>query len=286
MPQPPASRSPPSTWRNAHLPATVFLRADYRGQHFERHFHEEYAIGVIDGGCQAFEYDRARRLDMPAGSVALIAPGVVHEGWPGDENGWRYRMMYPDAALVRGALDDLFGERATPRFHRPVVADARLTARLARLHDTSADPHADALEVEGLFLAVIHDAFARHAGIVAQPAAARHAGAMARVRELMAAESARTITIAELSALTSVGKFQLIRQFQSVYGLPPHAYLRQLRVQRARQAIMAGAALVDAAGIAGFADQAHMTRAFALTLGYTPGSLARSLGPRAISFKK
>lgn len=283
MPHPPASEL--ATWRNAHLPGTVFLRADYRGQHFERHFHEEYAIGIIDGGCQAFEYDRGRRLDMPAGAVALIAPGVVHEGWPGAENGWRYRMLYPGAALVHGALDDLFGSQAAATFHRPVVADAPLYTRLARLHEASADPHADALEVESLYLSVIRDAFARHAGTRVPPAAARHARAMAQVRELLAADPARAVTVAELSALTGLGKFQVIRQFQAVYGLPPHAYLRQLRVQRARQAILAGAALADAAALAGFADQAHMTRTFGLTLGYTPGKLAASLRPPAISFK-
>lgn len=275
-----------ATWRNEHLPGTVFLRADYRGQHFERHFHEEYAIGVIDSGCQAFEYDKGRRLDMPSGSVALIAPGVVHSGWPGAEHGWRYRMMYPDVALVRAALDDLFGGLPAAHFHRPVVSDARLYLRLSRLHDAAADPHADPLELEAMYLAVIRRAFARHAGTRAPPAAARHAPAIARVRELLAAESARTITIAELSELSGLGKFQVIRQFQAIYGLPPHAYLRQLRVQHARHAILAGLALVDAALLAGFADQAHMTRAFHRTLGYTPGMLAYSRRPGAISFKK
>ncbi|WP_295997289.1 AraC family transcriptional regulator [Rugamonas sp.] len=275
-----------ATWRNTHLPGTVFLRADYRGQRFERHFHEEYAIGVIDSGCQAFEYDQGRRLDMPSGSVALIAPGVVHSGWPGAENGWRYRMMYPDAARVRAALDEVFGGLPAAHFHRPVVSDARLYWRLSRLHDAAADPHADPLELEGLYLAVIHDAFARHAGARAPAAAARHAPAIARVRELLAAESARAVTIAELSQVSGLGKFQVIRQFQAIHGLPPHAYLRQLRVQHARHAVLAGVALADAALLAGFADQAHMTRAFRLTLGYTPGMLAHSLRPAAISFKK
>lgn len=275
-----------ATWRNEHLPGTVFLRADYRRQHFDRHFHEEYAIGVIDSGCQAFEYDKGRRLDMRSGSVALIAPGVVHSGWPGAENGWRYRMMYPGAALVRAALDDLFGDLQAAHFHRPVVIDAGLYRRLGHLHDAAADPHADALELEALYLSVIHDAFARHAGTRPQPPAARHAPAIARVRELLAGESARSITIAELSQVSGMGKFQVIRQFQAIYGLPPHAYLRQLRVQHARQAILAGLTLVDAALLAGFADQAHMTRAFHRTLGYTPGMLAHSLRPSAISFKK
>src|SRR5262245_61861446 len=118
------------TWRSPHLRDTLFLRADFRSQRFDRHFHEEYAMGVIDSGCQAFVYDRGRRLDMPGGSVALIAPGVVHSGWAGVEEGWRYRMMYPAAAVVEGAAQEIFGPGPVPVFHRPVVFDPHLQALL------------------------------------------------------------------------------------------------------------------------------------------------------------
>jgi AraC-like ligand binding domain len=131
------------TWRNPHLRDTLFLRADFRSQRFDRHFHEEYAMGVIDGGCQAFVYDLGRRLDMPGGSVALIAPGVVHSGWAGVEEGWRYRMMYPAAAVIDGAAQEIFGPGPVPVFHRPVVFDTHLQALLARLHDASHDPGGD-----------------------------------------------------------------------------------------------------------------------------------------------
>jgi hypothetical protein len=33
---------------------------------------------------------------MPEGSVALIAPSVVHTGWTDTEGGWRY--LRPEAA--------------------------------------------------------------------------------------------------------------------------------------------------------------------------------------------
>ena len=78
-------------WRSGALNKTLFLAADYRHQRFAAHAHEEYAIGIIEGGCQAFTYDRVRRLDMPAGSVALISPGIVHSGWPSAEQGGSVR---------------------------------------------------------------------------------------------------------------------------------------------------------------------------------------------------
>lgn len=264
------------TWRNRHLRDTLFLRADFRQQRFDRHFHEEFAIGVIDGGCQAFVYDRSRRLDMPQGTVALIAPGMIHLGWPGSEEGWRYRMLYPAEDVVRETATDIFGSSTLATFDRPVVEDPLLYARLLRLHTASESPDVDALEIGALYLEVVGHAFAQHAGRRLPANTAIHDRGMRAVREAIATCYAETLTLADLAARAGLSKFHLLRQFKLTHGLPPHAYLRQIRVQRARALILAGATLAGAAMAVGFADQAHMTRAFRRSLGYTPGALARA----------
>ena len=177
----------------------MFLRADFRAQRFDRHFHEEYAIGVIDSGCQAFVYDRGRRLDMPGGSVALIAPGVVHAGWPGVEEGWRYRMMYPAAAVIDEAVREIFGPGPVPVFHRPVVSDPLLQALLARLHDASGKSRADPMELEALTIAAVRAAFERHAGRRPPAPAARHPHGTAVMRDLIESRYDEPLTLAELS---------------------------------------------------------------------------------------
>jgi AraC-like DNA-binding protein len=252
------------------------LRADFRSQRFDKHFHEEYAMGVIDSGCQAFVYDRGRRLDMPGGSVALIAPGVVHSGWAGVEEGWRYRMMYPAAAVIDGAAQDIFGPGPVPVFHQPVVFDPHLQALLARLHDSSHDPGAEPMELETLTLAAVRRAFEQHAGRAAPKHLAQHSPATAAMRDLIESRYEGPLTLAELSEAAGLSRFHALRQFRARFGLPPHAYLQQLRVRRARALILAGDALAETAFAVGFADQAHMTRAFRRTLGYTPGVLSRS----------
>ncbi|MGO4175835.1 AraC family ligand binding domain-containing protein [Bosea sp. TAF32] len=113
-------------WRAGALGNTLFLAANFRRQRFDRHFHEEFAIGVIESGCQAFAYDSGRRLDFTAGTIALIAPGVVHTGWSGAEDGWRYRMLYPSVEFVRPIVTDIFGDGGMPTFHTPRVTDAAL----------------------------------------------------------------------------------------------------------------------------------------------------------------
>jgi AraC-like DNA-binding protein len=265
-----------AVWQSPHLRGTLFLRADFKQHAFEPHFHDEYAIGVIDSGCQAFTYDRGRRLDMPSGSVALIAPGVVHTGWSGADGGWCYRMLYPTQAFVRDSARDIFDTDVLPTFHQPVVEDPRLFALLSRLHACSAEPASDPLEIQELCVVIIERALRRHAGRPAPVKAPRQAHALARIRDLLNDRYQETVSLDELGAVARMSKFRLLRQFRSAYGLPPHAYLRLCRVRRAQQAILTGAKLADTAFAVGFADQAHMTRAFRKTLGFTPGALLKS----------
>jgi AraC-like DNA-binding protein len=259
-------------WRSSALADTLFLWANYRNHRFQPHFHEEFAIGIIEEGCQAFSYDSKHRVDLPRGTVCLISPGMVHEGWVGAENGWTYRMFYPSASLIGQAAEDIFG---TPDvvFNSPAVDDPELHLYLQRLHQMTASPHLQSLEFETFYLATIRMAVERHAGRRPQADQGRHWTALRQVRELLEDRHADVISLSDLKELAGISKFHLLRQFKAVYGLPPHAYLSQVRVRRASALILAGNGLADTAAAVGFVDQAHMTHTFRRSLGYTPGML-------------
>lgn len=269
-------------WRSGPLGDTVFLRANYHEQRFDRHFHDEYAIGIIDSGCQAFAYDNVQRLNLTQGSIALISPGVVHAGWPGVDEGWRYRMFYPAMDVVRQANDDLAGP--LPSFHRPAVTDNALAEGISRLHALSADPEADTLELQSLFLMVMRRALQSHAG-QGGGATSRYADALSvsLMRDFLEAEYQGSVSLDALARTAGLSRFQALRHFKRTFGLTPHAYLRQVRLRHARNLIYKHQDLADVAAAAGFSDQAHMTRIFRQSLGYTPGALAGASA--AIAFK-
>jgi AraC-like DNA-binding protein len=81
----------------------------------------------------------------------------------------------------------------------------------------------------------------------------------------------------ELARVQAVSRRQLERDFRHWLGVAPATYLRLVRFQRAAAAVSAGLPLAFAAADHGFADQAHMTRVFRDTSGFTPGHL-RSAG--------
>jgi AraC-like DNA-binding protein len=57
--------------------------------------------------------------------------------------------------------------------------------------------------------------------------------------------------------------------------MAPSDFQRQLRLRAARRLLVAGHPVAYAATLAGFADQAHLTRWFRRSYGITPGAYQR-----------
>ena len=75
------------------------------------------------------------------------------------------------------------------------------------------------------------------------------------------------ITMLKITGLT---RYDLCRQFRTMFGTSPHRYLLMRRLEFARDRIHRGRPLVEVAYDAGFADQAHFTRVFKSGFGLTP----------------
>ena len=89
--------------------------------------------------------------------------------------------------------------------------------------------------------------------------------------------ASETVRLEEVAAAAGLDKYRALRSFTASFGLTPMRYLASLRVESAREALAVGASCAEAATEAGFADQAHMTRAFKERLGMTPGFYQRAV---------
>jgi len=105
---------------------------------------------------------------------------------------------------------------------------------------------------------------------------ARNDGRMEQVRDLLVDRVADNVRLDELAHVADVSRFHLIRLFRQRYGVTPFAFQRNLRVERARDALRFGESLADAAAETGFADQSHLGRAFRAVMGATPGQYRQS----------
>lgn len=256
------------------------VRATYVSHSFSPHFHDTFAIGVITRGACAMACQGATYLLRP-GHVVLIAPGEVHTGEQVGGTGWSYRMIYPSvdatASACRGReVPTLNGGRV---FRSPVVQDANTARSFLTLHRLLfASPCR--LEQETCAAAFLAGVLERHTRPRRLQLQAGHLRAMNAIRDYMHAHHAETVSLTTLAGVAGLSCFYVIRLFRAAYGMPPHAYLATLRVQRASTLIRAGAPIAQAALAAGFSDQSHLTRFFKRVFGMTPGVYARAVGAR------
>lgn len=232
---------------------------------FGRHTHDEFGIGFIERGAQKSASGRGT-VEAGPGDLITVNPGEVHDGRPFDASGRRWRMLYVEPALVLAAAADV-RPGGTFEFGAPVLRNATLAARFGALFD-AATVDRDALRCESELLALV-------AGLL-RPRSDRPAvgAAVTASRERIDDDPAAALTLATLASEAGLSRYQFLRAFTRLTGMPPHAYLLQRRVQRARGLVRDGMPLAEAAASCGFADQSHMTRCFVRCFGLTPGAFA------------
>ncbi|MCY1439187.1 Arabinose operon regulatory protein [compost metagenome] len=78
-------------------------------------------------------------------------------------------------------------------------------------------------------------------------------------------------SLEELAAAVRLSPFHFARTFRRATGMPPHAWLKQQRLDQARALLKAGCEPAGVAAQLGFADQSHLTRQFKQAYGVGPG---------------
>lgn len=254
------------------------LRAVHFARRFPPHFHETFAIGVVESGVTRIRTRRGEWLAGP-GAILAFAPGEVHSAEPVTAAGYTYCMIYPpdECAREAGAVP----RRATrpPRFSSPVIMDVPLGRQLRDAHACLASDLSQA-RAESLVVRTLRHLVAGYGAsdfAVDDPMPSSDAELVRRAQDFLHERYAGRVTLSELAERFRLSPFQMIRAFRRVLGVPPLAYLLQFRVNRAQALLRGGSALAEVAYSCGFADQSHLTRAFKRVVGVPPGQYARSV---------
>jgi len=256
-------------------PAMYLFQLDSWSEAFPRHWHEEWGIAVIQQGINRFWFRSAWHNAGP-GSIVVVPPGEVHDGGLMKDEVWGERMCYVPVESMARITEAHTGRRQEARFSSPVIHDKSLARMLLRLHRTlaSEDPTLDPLEASDCQISGLGALVERYGNA---PIPDRQDVIPERIRkalELLHDNLALKVTLEELAVRAGLSLYHFIRAFQKHVGLPPHAYLKQLRIKRAQCLLRAGHSIADAALATGFSDQAHLTREFRRSLGLTPGRFA------------
>jgi AraC-like DNA-binding protein len=235
---------------------------------YANHLHETYGICWVTTGQVKTHYRGKSQLSFPK-SLTIMNPGEVHRGDLLGE-GASYYSFYPREQTLRELCDD-----SLPCFKEPVIADNVLTQNFRNF---VAALQSSSLELQTHYLSLLAHLLKHYAEKPLVQSPVRHEGtAVSRVKDYLHANLHYDVTLSDLATVANLNRSYLIRSFKKTVGLPPHAYLTQLRLDEAKKRLVAGETISQVAVSLGFADQSHFSRTFKNTYGLTPANYARAI---------
>jgi AraC-like DNA-binding protein len=268
-----------SIWSTDDLLHAEFTRARHHSFAFEPHFHSTVCLALIVSG--ALKLTIGRRTETAAkGAFVFISAGDVHAGHAtSTAQGWVMRTLH----VAPGNLAEQMRNRGLgAEADLPIRSGIRNERALADLFfgiHACAQTDDDRLKrdesLERLVSVLAAHAEPAHRGEAGAPTESRTEAK--RIRDYIEDRLFEQIRLSDLSKLVSMPPYTVVRVFRRTFGIPPHRYHTQRRVDAAQKLIRDRVPLSSISHLCGFADQAHLTRAFRRTLGYTPGLYARSL---------
>jgi len=265
-------------WRDRD--SVEFLQGRYRDFVFAPHSHDRDLISVVTGGALEIVEPR-RQAIATSGQVVLFNHDRVHCGQGAHSEGWAILSVYlPPNVLNEIAREIGASSGGTIGFPKIVADDPALAKKLVALH-TACDVRHDGLARDSRLLEIVTAVLIRHAGRPFHlPVVGAESRAVRTARDFLDSHFTQSVSLTELSQRCGVSRYWLIKAFKAALGVPPYAYLTNLRVRYAMALLREGSEIAEVSLACGFADQSHLTRTFKRSIGITPGQFRRN-GPEA-----
>lgn len=227
---------------------------------FPRHAHDQFGLGIMRTGGH-LSWSACGQVEAGRGDVLAVSPDEIHDGAPiGDARTWE--MIYVEPATVVSMVGKTAANRELGfAAQRAPLLQEHLEHALRAFQDR------DSAAADEALTALLLEALMQSRRVGDRDPSLATALVMDRIRDKPEAPP----SLDEVARLMGMHRTGALRRFRREVGATPHDYAMQVRLRLARRALAEGGAPADVAADLGFADQSHLTRAFARQFGLPPG---------------
>ncbi|WP_070963961.1 AraC family transcriptional regulator [Vibrio sonorensis] len=255
-----------------HSRGVTLLSANMSDFTYDRHAHEEYSFGVTLKGRQDF-FCRTAFHKSPPGGVMVFNPDDAHDGQSGGNENLEYLMLYVHPCELEAHFRSLgVDQMSAARVPETLIEDATLRYQLLASSGLLANQgNVTAIDHDATLLAIAQSVV-RLAGNLQQPDGftRRKDSLLLQAKAFIQEYCHQDITVDDISAAANMSKYHFIRNFRGQFGMTPHQFVLNCRVNRAKRSLELGHSSTLAAQESGFADSSHFIRRFKRMMGMTP----------------
>lgn len=263
------NRATPRFWRDTNLPFVELRQIDDARQvRYAAHSHAHWSFGAVTHGQSDFVY-RHHTYRIGTGDLVFMNPHWVHACNPVEGAPWAYLMLYVDTAWLTD-LRCRLGELPQAKWEdieTATLSDSSLYRSYLAMAACLQHSAKDWREKEAVLVAYLSEVLQMLSPSITRLAPPE---VLESVADYLDEHAAEPLTLDVLCAQTGFSSGYLIRSFKQHFGMTPHAYLVNRRVQLGQAALKTGTPIADAALTAGFSDQAHFQRTFKRLVAATP----------------
>lgn len=256
------------------------LQAQMSDFSYGKHAHEEYSFGVTLAGRQDFFANGAFHRSPP-GNIIVFNPGDIHDGHSGVDDNLRYRMLYIHPDQLEPMLESA-GVKQPEGFRivDTVLNDAALREHILRMARLIGGDNQDSLREEHALYLMAERIAQLYGGYSSNRQVNKADRLLLQARDYIHEHLDQDISLDQISDSANLSKYHFLRLFREQFGITPHQYILNSRINRAREALDAGMSLDDVVYRYRFSDLSHFNRRFKPIFGMTPKQYQQHLTDR------
>jgi len=255
--------------RHAKLPFIEMRQASSSSACYHLHSHEEFSFGVIDAG-EARYVNKGNSYTIKAGDTVTINPAEVHSCNP-KQGKWSYRMLFIDSEWIRQLQSEMLGQKLAnfQPFTNHYETDPAYFNDFNPLFNQLMN-QSDVLKSETLLIDFLERCFHADRLLHRSKKPPHDNQRLNDVKALISEQLEQQFSLDDLAKQAGLSRYHFLRCFKQQFGLSPHAFLLDKRIQKAKRLLQTGKSILDTSLALGFNDQSHFERNFKKRLAVTP----------------
>lgn len=262
-------------WSDPRMPYVETRRACQSRVCYKSHSHPTFSIGAVDCGISRFSSYFAHDEQIQTGSLVVIPAEIEHSCNPLENQAWSYQMMHLDAHWVAQLFLELVEDieqlypRHIPLLKPQIIHHPDAYQSFTQLNQVLFDPSTAISLKQQKLVEVLSEILLSHFELNLLKQSEYFQKYLSRVIAYIET-SQHMLSLDQLSQTVGISRYAIIRLFKNNFGLTPHAYQLNQKINTARSLLKSGETIVQIAHALGFNDQSHFHHVFKAHTGITP----------------